>query len=320
MIVAIHADAGPAVGLGHVMRCTGLALALRRRGMLPVLLNAAGDALTAWFTRHALAELRCADNPEALIQAARRAGAALLVADSYRLDRLALRRAGGELKLAWFDDTAQAPLAADAIINGSPAARTLPYALPATVLALLGPAYQVVRPGLTARSRRGPVRRLLVTYGGADPWNVGPRLAALLPPDIVADFVVGPFADIPANLPAHAVPHKAPADMAPLIDRADLAVSAGGQTLFELAAAKLPTIAFGLGKDQGPTLEWLGRAGAIAFAGWADDTGLDQALRHHLDGLIKDEPARLLLAERAHALVDGQGADRIAAALSGLLA
>jgi len=320
MIAAIHADAGPGVGLGHVSRCTGLAHALLRQGIVPLMLNAAGESLTPHFTANGLAESRCEGNVSAVLNAAHRVGAKALIADSYRLNRVELRQACGPLKLICFDDNATLPLTADIIVNGSPAAPFLPYDLPAGTQGLLGPAYQVVRRGLTARERTGPVRRLLVTYGGADPKNVGPRLAAILPDAVAVDFVVGPFADIPSNLPSHATVHKAPKDMVELIDRADLAVCAGGQTLFELAAAKLPAISIGIGEDQRPNLEQLSQAGAILFGGWADSLDFPAQLRHSLAKALTDSALRQGLASRAHDMVDGKGADRIALAIKTLLA
>lgn len=319
MIVALHPDAGPQVGLGHAMRCCNLAVALRQQEMIPVIINTAGPILTRLLTQLALPELRCDPSPAALVQATRRVGARLLVADSYRLDRLDLRRVAGDVKLAWFDDHGHGPWAADVIINGSPAAAALPYHLPAPILGLLGPAYQVVRPSLTARTRDGVVRRLLVTYGGADPHRVGPWLAGLLPADLDCDFVVGPFADTPPDLPAAIRLHKAPEDMAALIDGADLALSSGGQTLFELAAAQVPTIAFGLGEDQRPNLEAFDRAQAIAFAGWAADrAGTGARIRELVTSLRQDADRRAALAANAHALIDGQGGQRVAAALRSL--
>lgn len=320
MIVAIHADAGPGVGLGHVTRCTGLALALRRHGMMPVMLNAAGPSLTPQFSALALPEIRCGIDVPALRDALLRVGSSAIVADSYRLDRQDLRQAVGGTKLVLFDDTAAQPILADMVVNGSPAATTLPYRLPSTCVALLGADYQVVRPGLVARDRKGPVRRLLVTYGGADPKNVGPRLADILPDRVAVDFVVGPFADIPTNLPSHVRVHKAPPDLLDLIHQADLALCAGGQTLFELAAAKLPAICMGIGEDQRPNLELLSQQGAVLFGGWADSADFATHLRHSLDRGLADESLRHCLAQRAHRLVDGQGADRIAVAIKHLLA
>ncbi|MFA6021936.1 MAG: hypothetical protein WC722_16860 [Rhodospirillales bacterium] len=320
MIVAIHADAGPGIGLGHAIRCCGLALALAKHNMIPIILNAAGDGLRPLLNQYGLTDAACQAEGASVVQAARAAGAAMLVVDSYRLDRRALAALAHGLKLVWFDDTAEQPMIADAIINGSPAALSLPYALPAGILGLLGPDYQVVRPGLTARPRRGPVRRLLVTYGGSDPKGVGKVLAGILPAAITTDFVVGPFAETPANLSPQAHIHKAPKDMPALIECADLAISAGGQTLFELAAAQVPTIAIGIGTDQKPTLETLDRAGALVFAGWADDPALADHLRALLGAMIADEGRRLALAARAHALIDGGGGERIAAALKTLLA
>ncbi|MCA1907408.1 MAG: hypothetical protein LDL39_03510 [Magnetospirillum sp.] len=320
MIVALHADAGAGIGLGHVSRCTGLALALRRHGIMPVMLNAAGTPLTAHYSAHALAELRCDTTIASLCQALHRVGAKALVADSYRLDRLALRDACADVKLVWFDDTASQPLAADVVVNGSPAAVTLPYDLPAGCFGLLGAAYQVVRPGILAHDRLGEVRRLLVTYGGADPKGVGPRLAALLPDHVAIDFIVGPFADIPSNLPPNVTLHKAPTDLLGLIDRADLALCAGGQTLFEMAAAKLPSIAIGIGEDQRPNLETLSRQGAVLFAGWVDSEDFPVTLAQALRTALTDATLRQSLARQAHELVDGKGADRIATTIANLLA
>lgn len=317
--VAVHADAGAGIGLGHAIRCCGLAQALRRLGFDVVFINTAGDDLHDFLSPQGLNDQICLPSSEAIAQTARRMGAGLLIADSYRLDRAELAKEAAELKLAWFDDTAtQAPLA-DVIINGSPAASALPYVLPTTVLPLLGAKYQVVRPGLSAHPRAIPVQRLLVTYGGSDPKAVGPVLASCLPRDLAVDFVVGPFAPVPANLPDGINLHHNPATMADLINRADLAISAGGQTLFELAAARVPTLAIGIGDDQRPNLHWLERHGALIFAGWADDPALALSVRRHLAALRNDDDRRHALATTAHSLIDGHGADRIALALKQLL-
>lgn len=319
MIVALHADAGEGIGLGHVLRCAALAVALQRCGLTVVMLNGAGPAVVPLFTRFHLPHQICDAQADAVATAARACGAVLLVADSYRLDRQALAVAAKGLKLAWFDDTATALPLADIIINGSPAAASLPYRLPADVTGLFGARYQVVRPDVAYRPRLEPVRRLLVTYGGSDPKAVGPLLATVLPAGIDTDFVVGPFAPVPANLPPQACLHQAPPDMPALMATADLALCAGGQTLFELAAAGIPAIAIGIGADQKPNLDCLEREGALLFAGWAGDPALAANLRRLLTQVIADSALRRQLAERAHALIDGHGAERIAAMFKSLL-
>ncbi|TNC94033.1 MAG: Polysaccharide biosynthesis protein, predicted glycosyltransferase [Stygiobacter sp.] len=319
MIVALHADAGPGIGLGHAIRCCSLAVALGQQGMTPIMLNAAGNHLRPLLRQYGLKECECGPSPASVAAAAHQSGARLLVADSYRLDRQDLAVQAQGLKLAWFDDTAERAMVAHIIINGAPAALDLPYDLPPGTIGLLGPDYQVVRPGMKFRQRQGPVKRFLVTYGGADPRQIGPVLAAVLPRDLACDFVVGPFSPIPVNLPGWATLHKAPENMPELMDGADLAISAGGQTLYELAAAALPTIAIGIGPDQGPNLRSLERAGALVFAGWAGDDGLADSLRAALRRILNDEASRNDLAIKAHGLIDGNGANRIAAAVKTLL-
>jgi UDP-2,4-diacetamido-2,4,6-trideoxy-beta-L-altropyranose hydrolase len=319
MIVALHADAGPGIGLGHAIRCCSLALALDQQGMIPIILNAAGNHLRPLLRQYGLQERECGPSPVSVAAAAHQSGARLLVADSYRLDGQDLAAQAQGLKLAWFDDTAERIMAAHIIINGAPAALDLPYDLPPGTIGLLGPDYQVVRPGMKFRQRHGAVRRLLVTYGGADPRQIGPVLASVLPPGLACDFVVGPFAPVPVNLPGWATLHKAPENMPELMDGADLAISAGGQTLYELAASALPTIAIGIGPDQGPNLRSLEQAGALVFAGWAGDDGLADNLKAALRRMLDDEMFRNALAIKAHALIDGDGANRIAAIVKTLL-
>lgn len=318
--IIFFADGGANVGLGHAIRCAALALGLRHLGAEVRFVGPREAGLDDLLAGYGLKREDCAAQADAIAHAAQGLGAHMLVADSYRLDRHLLAQAIKGPKLVWFDDTASQPPLADALINGSPAALSLPYKLPPAVLALLGPAYQVVRPGLTARDRIGPVRRLLVTYGGSDPKQVGPLLATCLPSHLVVDFVVGPFAPIPDNLPANALLHHNPADMAGLIHGADLAITAGGQTLFEMAAAKLPALAIGIGPDQEPNLKAFRQADAIEFAGWAADPHLGANVTEGLARLLNDETRRLVISENAHGLIDGKGAQRLASALLRLLA
>jgi spore coat polysaccharide biosynthesis predicted glycosyltransferase SpsG/RimJ/RimL family protein N-acetyltransferase len=321
--VALHADGGPEVGLGHFARVRGLAAALAGRGAGVFLVVAPESGLAPLARSAGLAVVEGPTGPADLLRAA--AGAALLVADSYRLDvkELAARN-GGRLRLAVFDDTAERDLPVDAVINGSPAAPLLPYAGRTAGRLLLGPEYQILRADLRpAPGRDGPARRLLVLVGGADLDGVAAetrRLAEerLAPawPELAIDLVFGPL--MPPPLPS-ALPnlrlHHAPADLPALMAAADLALSAGGQTLFELARARVPTVAFCLGDDQRRNLEALAARGAVAYIGRRGDGAWTERAERTLAGLVGDAAGRRALAEAAGRLFDGQGAGRLAAAL-----
>jgi spore coat polysaccharide biosynthesis predicted glycosyltransferase SpsG len=90
--------------------------------------------------------------------------------------------------------------------------------------------------------------------------------------------------------------------------RADLAVSAAGQTLFELAATGAPTLAIAVADNQRPQLEALGAAGVVIPV-------TAETLAPRLATVAEDRAMRQALAERGQALVDGLGADRVAHAI-----
>ena len=104
-------------------------------------------------------------------------------------------------------------------------------------------------------------------------------------------------------------------DMASLMERADLAISAGGTTVLELAVVGVPTIAFSSAPDQVPGLLYMQREGMCRYAGQAADEGFMDRMFYHFDELLTDDRLRLRLHTEARRHLDGNGAARIAGAL-----
>lgn len=181
-----------------------------------------------------------------------------------------------------------------------------------SVCLLVGPRYAPVREGFEppTASCHGGVGRILVTSGSTNPDCVLERFCAAClsaAPDAEVDLVVGAAADVdPAALYDGRVRiHRGLTDLAPLMARVDLAVSAAGSTLYELSRMGVPTVAVPIVENQ--------RGNARGFAdcgcGLASDfEGLATAVR----ALVIDSALREDLAARARSLVDGRGARRIA--------
>lgn len=201
--------------------------------------------------------------------------------------------------------------------------------LPATCRPLLGPGYALLRPefaeqrkSLTARS--GKVDRILVCYGGSDPDNETAKtlsaIRSLSLASIAVDVVIGmsnPCADYISGL-CRELPgaelHRGAGNMAELMQRADLAIGAGGVMSWERCCLGLPTIAIGIADNQAGALTALAAAGALVHLGSAPSVTEDQ-IACSLDALLRD-PARVReLGRRALALVDGEGVRRVCAAL-----
>ncbi|MDP1738130.1 MAG: UDP-2,4-diacetamido-2,4,6-trideoxy-beta-L-altropyranose hydrolase [Caulobacter sp.] len=307
-------DAGPGVGGGHVMRCLTLAGALAARGAACAFVRTpeAADILARYAPGMPLAD--------------EGAPADLVVLDSYRMSPAVEQawRARAD-RLAVIDDLAR-PHDADLVLDPSFGRSASDYAAPAV---LAGPGYALVRPDFVARraaalARRGePAKRCLVALGLTDVGGITGRVAAaLVGSGLALDVVVGAGA---ASLPALEVLaangrlslHIDSDDMAGLIARADIAVGAGGSSVWERACLGLPTVTLILADNQRDMAMKLDAAGATLAldARWP---GLEGRLAEAVERLVRDDALRAGLSARSAAICDGLGAERAAEALLGL--
>jgi spore coat polysaccharide biosynthesis predicted glycosyltransferase SpsG len=195
-------------------------------------------------------------------------------------------------------------------------------------LVLAGYGYAPVSAAVRARRpsqvllREESPQRVLVCFGGSDPEDVSGRLGPAIAAAAEhgggsAEVVVGP--DYSGTL-GDGGPVRVARDPADLLDRlvaADLLVIGAGTMKFEAACLARPMLLAGVVDDQLPVgppfadtgaAEWLGDGRAVE-----PETAGESVAR-----LLASAERRLELAQRAHALVDGQGAMRIAEALANL--
>jgi spore coat polysaccharide biosynthesis predicted glycosyltransferase SpsG len=330
--VLLYADSGQKSGLGHVQRCLALAAALRECGVecrfrVPDVDTVRGRIEGAGFPVEAA--FGGADDLIAI------ADGAAVVVDSYGVDGGTLRRLrDAGLLVALLDDHPAFPIPCQLCINGGAGAESLPYrSAGGRTRFLLGLRYAMLQPDLweaEPRPRTGPVENVLVTLGGTDPHGLAPEiLEALdgLAQDFAVTLAVGPYfagqealADVARGCRRSVVLLEAPATLVAAMRAADLAVSAAGQTLYELARLGVPTVAIELADNQRATLEAFEARRAVQSAGRVGDPSLAGRIADEVGALLSSAEARVTLAATASALLDGQGASRVAAELCGLMA
>lgn len=345
-VILIRADASPTIGTGHVMRCLAVAEALRDQGHET--LFAAVESTPAIDRRLSADGFRHVSIAGPVGEAAdlaatrsllRREHGSAVMLDGYRFGeayRAGLQAAGARV-LAWDDLGDGTPLHADLVVNAAPQAAALPYGTMAPgALLLLGPGYAPLRREvrLAAREPRRSVAErpvLLVTFGGSDPLGLtGPvveALAAARPDGCRIVAVVGGSNPRAAELAALAgrlcpdvmVEIDCPR-MGALMAESGLAVSAGGGTMGELAALAVPTLLVVTADNQAMA------SGDAADLGWSeavdargsDPAGAASAIAERALALWADASRRQRMQEAAAALpLDGEGAERIARALTG---
>jgi UDP-2,4-diacetamido-2,4,6-trideoxy-beta-L-altropyranose hydrolase len=325
------ADAGPAVGGGHVMRCLTLAGALRRAGAeCGFVATAEAESVLDGFAAPQIRRFKApSGDPAALCvlaaQAARTWGARWAVLDHYGVgaeaDRL-LRAAAG--RLLAIEDLRRAR-DCDLVLDASLERRAHDYP---GCEALLGPAYALVRPEfavarpavLARRAGAEGVETVLVSLGLTDVGAITWRVVSALMPVLGArrlSVVVGAGAPSLAALRTLAAAdprvalHVETRDMAGLIGAADLAVGAGGSSAWERCALGLPAITLVLADNQAQNSAALERAGASVTI--AVNRAIERRLVEAFETLAGDAGRRAVMARAAADLCDGRGAERVAA-------
>lgn len=338
--LVLRTDGGPTIGGGHVMRCLALAQAWSEAGgRVGFCMAISTPSLHQRLAREDLevieidAAAGTAADADATLAASNRLGAPVVVVDGYHLSvdyRRRLRQAGH--KVASLDDNAEIGSYVDDLVinpNGHAAPDLYRDRADHTRL-LLGTEYALLRREF--RNWQGPPRsfpaaprRILVTLGAADPNNVtadviaGLELALSTGTELVV--VVGgsnPHADAIAaraqRLPACRLIRDAAEDMSGLMAAADLAVCAGGSTMWEMAFMGPPFIPVVIAGNQRSAVEAMVRDGYAAVDG--DTVGRD--LPPIVAALAADAGRRRELSRIGRRLVDGKGVERVCAALRGL--
>jgi UDP-2,4-diacetamido-2,4,6-trideoxy-beta-L-altropyranose hydrolase len=259
--------------------------------------------------------------------------AAWIVVDGYQFGDVYQRtlKAAG-FPLLWIDDYGHAGhYCADLVLNQNMYARESLYrSRESYTRLLLGTRYALLRREFWPwrgwqRDVASRDARVLVTLGGSDPENVTLKviqaLQQLKRPDLEARIVIGPANRHLAVL-RQAIERSvcciklvtAATDMPALMAWADIAVSAGGSTCWELAFIGVPSIAITLAENQHDIVESLSKAGAAVNMGWYTHISTS-ALATTIAELLDRPDVCHQMSDRATSIVDGLGADRVARSL-----
>ncbi|MBA7589475.1 hypothetical protein ES708_31560 [subsurface metagenome] len=159
----------------------------------------------------------------------------------------------------------------------------------------------------------------MVTFGGDDAKNMNPKILKLLNekyPELNKNVIIGRAyqnveeikkeADKNTNLIYYPDAEK----MKEVILNSDIAISAGGQTLYELARVGVPTIGICVAGNQlGNIKEWT-RIGFLEYAGWYNKGNILERIKNGIE-YLKDLKIRKNKFKITKKFIDGKGSSRI---------
>ena len=263
-------------------------------------------------------------------QLAHKHDAAWVVVDGYEFGpeyQAHLKSRG--LKVLFVDDNGHAEhYSADLVLNQNiHASEALYSSREASTRLLLGPEFAMLRREFLAwhnwkRETSTVGRKVLLTMGGSDPDNITARVLRVILTELGVEttVVVGynnPHLPGLQELSEHCENVQLVANvtnMPELMAWADVAISGAGGTSYELCYMGLPSLLFVIAENQRHVAEHLSELSAAVHAGMAHDFN-SQRFAEELGSLIRDQERRQTMSNRARALVDGLGADRVRAAL-----
>lgn len=169
---------------------------------------------------------------------------------------------------------------------------------------------------------------ILITTGGSDSFNLaGQLLMEAMKYDALKEkeyhVVSGSLNPHIEELQALAQKHENihihcnVTNMAELMAESEVALSAGGSTLYELCAMGVPVIAFSFAENQERLVQTFVKRGIAQYGGnyRTDGNKMIQNTIAGLETLLEDKNLRTEYRKKARTLVDGKGADRIAEAI-----
>jgi len=194
---------------------------------------------------------------------------------------------------------------------------------------LAGPKYALIRPEfIKMRKKRKPwsgfIRRILIYYGAADPTNETEKaLNAVLcldRRDFMIDVVIGQANPHRKSLLARrekmprVTLHTQRPHLAYLMARADLAMSAGGSTIWELLYMGVPAFVTTTADNQVQNIRQLHEKGFIYWLGQAESVRVDD-LKNALERAFAQGKKLRMRIEKGKKIVEGNGVLRIVAAM-----
>ena len=343
MKICVIAHGGKSTGMGHVVRCLALAQEFRRQGhavffiskyaqgiqkiqeqAFPVYRIAGGDSAAGGFFFGDESALQDEWQQAKRVLQENRPDAVLL--DSYNVTPwyfLELKKYTGYV--AYIDDVNRFVYPVDMLINGTASALDMQYTkYRAEEILLLGLPYNLIREefrDLPSPQIRGEICDILITTGSSDPHQVTQTLIGLLSaiPTTAAcrlHAIVGAgFSNLDFPASPRLFLYPSPPQMSDIMRKCDIAISAGGSTLYELAACGIPTLAFAYADNQIPQMRALSRDGVLYDLG--SYAGLDiQKLEKGIH-FLRNPADRQVLSAKLQNLVDGEGPSRVVKAICG---
>lgn len=335
-MIYIRTDAGPRLGMGHIMRCLSIAGGFYAAGQ-DVTFILADESVTAFVQERGYQTVVLHTDytrMEGETDSWPLEQPDFILVDSYFVTRRYLselkKRMGEKGKLVYIDDLGSFPCPADILVNYNVYGTDINYkelyqnAGVHTPKLLLGTAYVPLREmfrGVPKKRQKRAVRDVLISTGGSDELHLTRRFLQYLksyPSSFIFHILVGSMnldKDEIENLAYNMdqiILHEHVTDMRGLITSVDIAVCAAGSTLYEICACGVPVITYILADNQICGAQAFEKMSlAVSCGDFRKEPCPGERILSEIGRLAKNYERRVETGERMQEMIDGYGADRM---------
>lgn len=269
--ITILTEAGKTIGFGHYTRCSSLYQALVNAGNQVRFVVYENEYTINDPNIESLNWLISTDTVYPI------STNAIAIIDSYLADEHLYSQLAERFdKVIAIDDYNRIKYPVDVVINPNVFFDDIDYSNQ-TAICIGGKDYVILRPEFThfktSVSDNENLQNILITIGGSDFRNLLPKLiSSCVQYKNVNITVIDPENKVGIHQHIKVLPAQSAAEMVHEMQKADIVISACGQTLHELAALQKPTIGICLDIDQVPNQNFYLKHGfLLAAIQWNDD-------------------------------------------------
>lgn len=321
MKAMIFTEGGRNIGFGHVARCISLYQTFKKNGIMPQMLVDGDTTLENLLRGINYRFLKWADNKEELRSIMERCDIAII--DSYLASRGVYKQVARSTKITvYIDDYNRIKYPKGIVINSNIYAKNIKFRKTIGVTYLLGTRFSLLRKEFwktPVKKINKRIANVLLTFGGDDSIGLTSDVLKMLKvscPGLIKKVIITNAFRYMAKIKhledtqTEIIYNVGTNKIKEIMLQVDLAISAAGQTLFELARIGVPTVAVIYSKNQVlNALSWF-QEGFIALAGERDDKNIASKILKKISE-VQDYKIRSKMSRNGCRLVDGSGAERV---------
>ncbi len=316
MRVVIITEGGEAIGFGHVTRCVSIYQSFVKHGIFPEFIIDGDEGINDVMRGIEYNNYNWKQDKDALYKVVD--GCDIAVIDSYLAPVEIYERLSKMVKFpVYLDDYRRLDYPAGYILNWSIAAKELGYP-DRNGKNLLGIDFLMLRQefcDVPAREISEEIKTVLITFGGDDLHNMTPLVIEMLNknfPTLKQNIILGnSFSKENVSKIRKVAGNRAilrqnlsAAEMKEIMLNSDIAITAGGQTLGELASCRLPALVIAIAENQMNIISGWQKAGSIRYTGWWEEAGLLNKLKEEINAIKGCEIREQMSANGKRAIPD----------------